>query len=345
MIIRAIIAVAILAMSAWAWVRFDFISVEVIGQPASTGFIQKDLERPFFEALAKNTGLPLRIRYRSLEMVGYKDTYQLQMLKDGTIDLVSLRFIQNSSVMPELMGIDIAGLSSSFQIGRSVVGAYSAVIDQTLQTKFGAKLLAIWPFGPQVLFCRKPIDSLRDLAGLKVRIAGPTLEPFTLGLNAIPVIIPYDDVNEALRIGIIDCAITSSASANFSGWPKYSTHYFPITIQLGLNGYVIRLATWNRLSSAQQQVLMAAFEKHAQAIWSYAEMIHTETSSCNIGGECKLGVRYNLTNVSPSLEDFQIIQKIMKEGSFEKWSSECDHVSENCSRVFRKLLPFVFSDE
>ena len=74
------------------------------------------------------------------------------MLKDGTIDLVSLRFIQNSSVMPELMGIDIAGLSSSFQIGRSVVGAYSAVIDQTLQTKFGAKLLAIWPFGPQVLF-------------------------------------------------------------------------------------------------------------------------------------------------------------------------------------------------
>ena len=345
MIKRAAIAAFILVLSTWAWIRFDFASIEVIGQPASTGLIQRDLERPFFEGLSSNTGLPLRIRYRSLEMVGYKDTYQLSMLKDGTIDLVSLRFTQNSLAMPELMGVDLAGLNTSFEMGRAVVGAYASVIDQALQTRFGSKLLAIWPFGPQVLFCRKPITSLKDLAGLKVRIAGAALEPFMLALNATPVFTPYDDVTEALRIGLVDCAVTSSASANFSGWPEYTTHYFPIPLQIGLNGYVIRLAIWNRLSSAQQKVLMAAFEKHTESIWSYAELIHSATSSCNTGGECKLGVSYNMTNVSPSLEDLQTMQKIMKEQTFEKWSSVCDQVSETCSRVFSKQLPFVFSNE
>lgn len=343
MITRVLVAALIVTMSAWAWVRFDIVSIEVVGQPASTGFIQSNLERPFFEGLASNTGLPIRIRYRSLEMVGYKDTYQLSMLKDGSIDLVSLRFIQNSSVMPELMGVDLAGLNVNFETGRSVVRAYSDVIDQRLQSEFGAKLLSIWPFGPQVMFCRKPISSLRDIEGFKVRIAGPSLESLVTSLNAIPVSIAYDDVLEALRIGLIDCAVTSSASANFSGWPKYTTHFYPITLTLGLNGHVIRLATWKRLSPGQQKVLLRAFEQNAEAIWSYAETIHSASAACNTGAECNLGVSYKLTNVVPSMDDIQFLQETMKHKGFEKWSSECDQISENCSRTFRERLPFVFS--
>ena len=345
MIKRAIIAAFIVALSIWAWGRLDVIPLDVIGQPESTGFIQSEIEAPFFERLARDTGLPLRVRYRSLEMVGYKDTHQLAILNEGEADLISLRFPQNSTAMPELMGIDLGGLTTDFTRGRALVSAYSGVIDQRLQERFGSKLLSIWPFGPQVMFCRKPVTSLRDVAGLKIRIASALLEPLISALDAIPVVTAFEDVADGLRLGIFDCAVTSSASANFSGWPKHSTHYYPITFQLGLNGYAIRLAVWNRLSAPQQRVLLDAFQKQAETIWAYAEMAHLATSSCNTGGPCTLGDRYNLVKVEASLEDVALVKKIMKEVTFKKWASACDRITENCSRDFRERLDFLFSRE
>jgi len=342
MIKRAIIAAFIAALSVWAWRRLDFIALDVIGQPSSTGFIQNKIEGPFFQRLAQETGLPLRVRYRSLEMVGYKDTHQLALLNEGEADLVSLRFAQNSAVMPELMAVDLGGLNIDLKQGRSLVDAYSGVIDQKLQERFGAKLLSVWPFGPQVMFCRTPITSLRDIAGLKIRIPGSLMEPLISALDAIPVITAFEDVAEGLRLGIFDCAVASSASANFSGWPKHSTHYYPITLQLGLNGYAIRLAIWNRLSATQQEVLLQAFQKHAETIWAYAEMAHAATSSCNTGGPCTLGDRYNLVKVEPSGEDIELVKKIMKDVIFKKWASACDQISENCSKHFRERLHFIF---
>ena len=345
MIKRAIIAAFIVALSVWAWRRLDFIPIDVIGQPASTGFIQSEIEAPFFERLAQQTGLPLRVRYRPLERVGYKDTHQLAILNEGKADLVSLRFAQNSTLMPELMGVDLGGLNLDLKQGRSLVHAYSPVIDQKLQERYGSKLLSVWPFGPQVMFCRKPITSLRDIAGLKVRVAGSLLEPLISALEAIPVVTAFEDVAEGLRIGMFDCATSSSASANFAGWPKYSTHYYPITLQLGLNGYAIRLAVWDCLSAAQQGVLLEAFQKHADAIWTYAEMAHLETSSCNTGGPCSLGDRYDLIRVEPSRDDVPLVKKIMKEVVFKKWASACDRISENCSKDFLERLDFIFSRE
>ena len=343
MIKRAVIAAFIVTLSVWAWRRLDFIPIDVIGQPASTGFIQSKIEAPFFERLAQDTGLPLRVRYRPLEMVGYKDTHQLAILNEGKADLVSLRFAQNSAAMPELMGVDLGGLNLDLQQGRLLVSAYSGVIDQKLQERFDSKLLSIWPFGPQVMLCRKPIKSLRDIAGLKVRIAGSLLDPLISALDAIPVVTAFDDVAEGLRLGIFDCAISSSASANFAGWPKHSTHYYPITLQLGLNGYAIRLAVWNYLSAAQQGVLLEAFQKHAESIWTYAQMAHVEASSCNTGGPCTLGDSYDLIKVEPSGEDIDLVKKIMKDVVFKQWASICDRVSENCSKDFLERLDFIFS--
>ena len=42
---------------------------------------------------------------------------------------------------------------------RKAVDAYRQVFDQRLQARFKAKVLTLWPFGPQVFYCNKPIKS------------------------------------------------------------------------------------------------------------------------------------------------------------------------------------------
>jgi TRAP-type C4-dicarboxylate transport system substrate-binding protein len=334
---RALVALGLATALGVAWVALERVALDVVGQPSSTGAIQSQLEKPFFETLAATTGLPLEVRYRTLDQVGFKDTHQLAMLGDGTFDLVSLRFLQNTKSEPTLLGIDLPGLNTDFETAQMVIKAYQPVLERRFQQRYGAKLLGIWTFGPQVFFCRQPVKTLADLTGLRVRVGGATIAPVITAAGGTPVIVPFDDVLGALKNDMVDCAVTSSGSANFAGWPQYASHYFPLPTQMGLNGYAISLRAWNALSSRQQQVLQDAFTKHIEAIWAYARELHEDTSSCNVGGPCSLGKRYNMILVQPAPADAHTLRAHMLDG-MQQWAQDCDQAYPGCSDEWHRLI-------
>lgn len=327
-----------MALFALAWQTLERTTLVVIGQPSITGLVQQDVEAPFFHNLAPATGLNLDVRYRPLDLVGYKDNYQLSMVRDGLIDLVSLRFLQNTEAEPSLLGVDLWGLNSDYAIGRRVVAAYSEVLDQRLQSRFNAKLLGIWPFGPQVFFCSKPITGLQDIRGLKVRVGGKSPASFIAALGGIPTIIAIDDVREALRIGLVDCALSSSGTANFAGWPEFTTHYFPLSTQLGLNGYVINLGLWQSFTRAQQATLVEAFERHSEQMWQYSELVHNETSNCNVGRACRVGKPYHLQQVLPSPADLALMRTALLKDSVRNFGMACDPIYPGCGKDWQQRL-------
>jgi len=343
MYIRFIIGAVLVITAAFFWWMTDVIPVYVIGQPSQSGRIQRVVEQPFFENLARETGLALSVRYVPLDKVGFKDSFQLSMLKDHKFDIVSLRFLQNSAVAPELMGIDLPGLNTDFKTGREVVKAYSAVIDRALRDRFDSKLLGIWPAGPQVFFCRRPLAGLRDLVGLKVRAGGATLVPLLQAIGAVPVVLPFEDTKEALRIGLVDCAVTSSGSANSAGWPEYLTHYYPLTANMGLNGYAVNLAFWNKLSNSQQAALQMAFDRHVEAIWAFSERLSESSAKCNTGGPCEEGTTYHLNEVALLPDDTQRLRRIMTNTVLGEWEAQCNKVDPGCSRQWHSLIDPIIS--
>ncbi|HZR03029.1 MAG TPA: ABC transporter substrate-binding protein, partial [Burkholderiales bacterium] len=177
-------AVALLAAPAMAQ---DKITFKVIGQPLATGLIQKNKEQPFFETLAQKTGLPIVVDYKPIDTLGVKDTEELRMMKSGLFEIVSLRVSQNSRDEPMLLGLDLVGQNPDYATGRQSVKAWFAPLDERLQKQFGVKLLGLWPFGPQVLFCKKPIAKLADVKGLKVRVYDQSLAKFISSLGGTPV--------------------------------------------------------------------------------------------------------------------------------------------------------------
>ena len=60
-------------------------------------------------------------------------------------------------------------------------------VDARLQQQFGVKLLSVWPFGPQILFCKKPITKLADVKGMKVRVYDQNLAKFIELVGGTPV--------------------------------------------------------------------------------------------------------------------------------------------------------------
>lgn len=337
---RLVLALGIAGVFILSWVMFAEIPLRVIGQPESTGLLQRAKEEPFFAGLAQATRLPLRVTYRPLNTIGLKDTHQLRMLKDGQFDLVSLRFIQNSEAEPSLQGIDLVGLYADFDTARRVVLRYAGTVDRYLSETFDAKLLGVWTFGPQVFFCRPPIRGIEDLAGLKVRVASPSMGTLIAALGGIPAIIPFDDTKNALAIGLVDCAITSAASANFAGWTEHTRYYFPLVVHFGLNGYAISLKKWNQFSAREQAILQGAFDAYLNDLWRFSQETHQDASDCIIGRPCRNGIPYQLQLVDPSPEDVRIFKEIAQNQVLPAWAEKCEQIHPGCRREWEeKVLP------
>ena len=155
----ALIATALLSAAAHS----QPIALKVLGQPVGSGLIQKNKEQPFFESLAQSTGLNISVQYSPVDVAGIPDTDGLRVLKSGLFNLVSLRLPQVSRDEPTVLGFDLVGLNPSFEAGKKNTDAFFSTVDKRLQSQFNAKLLGVWPAGPQVIFCKPQIKGLAEL--------------------------------------------------------------------------------------------------------------------------------------------------------------------------------------
>jgi TRAP-type C4-dicarboxylate transport system substrate-binding protein len=335
----AAVTAALLAPAAQAQERIKF---KAIGQPLATGLIQKNKEQPFFENFAAKTGLPIDVDYKPIDTLGIKDTEQLRVMKAGLFDIVSLRVSQNSRDEPTLLGLDLVGASPDYATGRRVSKAWFDTIDARLQQQFGVKLLGVWPFGPQILFCKKPITKLADVKGLKVRVYDQNLAKFIEMVGGTPVPIGFADTHQSLSLGVVDCAITGPSSANSAGWPEVTTHQLPLGFQMALNGYAITTKAWNQLKPDQQAKLKAAFDGLTDEIWTYSEELFKDALNCNAGRDpCTTGKKFKLVDVPVTPADGELIRSAVNKVSLPVWAEVCDKSNPGCSQKWSSTVGTV----
>jgi TRAP-type transport system periplasmic protein len=317
----------------------ESIKIRVAGNLLATGLIQQQKEQPFFENLAKATGLPLEVDYKPMDVVGIKDAEGLRVLKSGLFDIVTLRIAQVSRDEPFLLGADLVGLNPNYEVARKVVDSYGDAFDKRLQERFNGKLLGIWPFGPQVVFCNAPIGGLADLKGKKVRVYDQSLAKFIEQIGGVPVSISFGETQQSLQRGVVDCAITGPSSANSAGWPEVTTHFMPIGFQIALNAYAMNLNSWNKLKPDQQEKLTAAFKTLENDIWTYSKELFDDAVRCNVGKEpCTTVKKFKMTEVPVKEADLKMVQDAISTVSFPAWSEVCNKSFAGCGETWKKLV-------
>jgi TRAP-type transport system periplasmic protein len=336
---RKLLAVsAVLAFSTAVHAQ-EPIKLRVAGNLLATGLIQQQKEQPFFESLAKTTGLPLDVDYKPMDVVGIKDAEGLRVLKSGLFDIVTLRIAQVSRDEPFLLGADLVGLNPNYEVARKVVDAYSEAFDKRLQERFNGKLLGIWPFGPQVVFCNAAINGLADLKGKKVRVYDQSLAKFIERIGGVPVSISFGETQQSLQRGVVDCAITGPSSANSAGWPEVTTHFMPIGFQIALNAYAMNLNTWKKFTPEQQAKLTAAFKQFESDVWAYSKELFDDAVRCNVGKDpCTTVKKFKMVEVPVREADLKMVQDAISAVSFPAWSEVCNQSYSGCGDAWKKLV-------
>lgn len=317
----------------------DTIALKVLGQPAGSGQIAQQKEQPFFESLKSHLDFDVSVQYLPVDVAGIPDSDGLRVLKSGLFDIVSIRGSQVSRDEPAILGFDLVGLNTSFEDGKKHIQAFFDTVDARLQSKFNAKLLGIWPAGPQIIFCKPEISSLADLKGMKVRVGDQSVANFMAGLGATGIPLPFGDVQQSLARGVVDCGITGPASANSGGWPEATTTVLPLSLQLAANGYAINLKKWNSLSQAQQASLQAAVTRLTDEIWAYSEELYADAMRCNSGLEpCSLKASYHLKQVPVSEADKETVKAAVEKISLPLWAKQCNATFPECEAKWRQAM-------
>lgn len=332
-LLGAVLAVSLSAGAAMAQAPVRWLSQS---QAVSTQF---PVENAAMERIT--TGLNVRIERSEFQGLGINMADALRLVRAGTFDVVSAQIGLASRDDPFLEGIDLIGVSTDLEELRGAVNAFREVFDNRIQQRFGAKVVAIWPFGSQVFFCSQPIRTLDDLRGQRVRSFTASMSQLLERLGATPVTLSFPEVYPALQRGVASCGITSPTSANTGKWPEVTTHLLPLSVSGAVQAHLVNLAWWNRQTPAQRDAYLAQFTRMENDLWELARTTNEDATNCSLGRpECLRQAHqpFNMTLATVSEADKTRLRRISEEVILSEWAARCNRAYPGCAQVWNDTV-------
>ena len=108
-------------------------------------------------------------------------------------------------------------------------------------------------------FTVEPVNSIADLAGMKLRVSNdPIMNGMVEGLNASPTVVSFGELYSALQTGVVDGAEQPIANYKSNAVPEVANYLILDGHTLGAIQAVITDNAWNKLTPDQQNVLLEA---------------------------------------------------------------------------------------
>jgi len=200
-------------------------------------------------------------------------------VRDGLVDVsyVTASYTPARHLLPLLAELPGAGATAEIN---SV--AFSRIhwkyFDKIGEYK-GVKLLAVFTHGPGQMFTKKPVNSLADVKGLKIRTGGGIAEAVANALGASAFVKPAPESYELLSSGVADGVffpLESIASFKLETVIQQAT-LFPGGMYSSAFGFFMNEDKWNKLSRQDQDAIMSVSGEHlarfAGKSWDNADQI------------------------------------------------------------------------
>ena len=295
------------------------------------------IESAFFGSLAKNAGVTTQVSYNPMDSVGVKADDAFRLLRSGAFDVMSVQIGMASRDDPFFEGVDLIGVAPDMKELRKVVDAYRDAFDRRLQQRFNSKVLALWPFGPQVIYCNAPINTVDDLKGQKVRVFTQSMAALMQHFGASPVTLPFSEVYPALQRGVATCAVTSPTSGNSGKWPEVTTHFLPLSLSGSVQGHLVNLDHWKRYTPEQQAKIAAEFRRMEADMWNMAITANDDATNCNIGRDpCREHQKFNMKLVEASAADVKKVRAAVSTAVLTLWKKTCNAVDPKCTDTWNQ---------
>jgi len=190
----------------------------------------------------------------------------LKAVKDGTVALTDM-FIPFTSGGGKVFGISaLPFIANSYSDAYKLYQISKPAYNKTFK-KWNQKLLYAVTWPPSGLYTKKPIKSMDDFKGLKTRTYDKNSANFINMAGGNAVALAWGEVYSALRTGLVNSVVTSSASGKDGKFWEVLNNFTKINYAYPLQAVTINLDYWNSLNKEQQQAILKAAKEIEKAQW------------------------------------------------------------------------------
>lgn len=251
------IALALVASTSMAQTKLRAWNIHPEGYPVTEAM------KSFADEVGKVTKGKYQVEVFSNATLGDQPK-AVQMLKSGEIDVAEFSSGPLSDAVP---GIKVLNLPFLFKDSAHMFKH----LDGKLGDRFADKLKAAgfvvvgwYDGGARSFYCVKPVASVSDLAGRKIRVqqSDVYIEMVKL-LGATPVALPFKDVLGALQQDQVDCAENNLPSYESTGHFKVAKNVYVTNHVISPEALVVSTKLWDKLDKDEKIAVAAAGARSA----------------------------------------------------------------------------------
>ena len=167
-----------------------------------------------------------------------------------------------------LFGIDsVPFLATSYDDAMKLWNASKKAIEDRF-AKQGMMVLFTVPWPPQGIYSTKPINTLADLKGMKMRTYNPYTSRIAELAGAQPVTIQAAELAQAFATGAVNANITSGATGYDTKAWEVVKNYYDTQAWLPKNAVFVNKAAFDALDKGTQQALLKAAADAEKRGWN-----------------------------------------------------------------------------
>ncbi len=240
--------------------------------------VSHGMER-FAELVAQRTNNRIRLRTYHSAQLGQQDE-AIQQMRLGSIDFAEFNLSPFNNLVPTTQVVTLPFLFRDVaHLHRVMDGPVGEAIARDIEA-IGIVPLAWYDAGARSIYTVRPVRTLADLRGMKIRVQTSDLWiDMMRALGANPTPLPFGEVFTSLQSGVIDGAENN--------WPSYeSTRHFEVarfytTTEHSNVPEVLAVSRqrWQRLSEADRVIVRTAAREsatHQRELWAARERVSRE---------------------------------------------------------------------
>lgn len=174
-----------------------------------THFVVDSTYKPFAEAVAAGTGGAVGVTVYMGGELGPGPAEQYNRAVDGVADIAFGLPGYTASNFPVTLLTELPGVIDAATGTRKIMDNVDLLSDEYRRVV----LLGLWNNAPNLLFtAEKPVRSLADLAGMKIRVPSRNAGLVVEAWGGSPVSMPAPEVYNAMQTGVIDGAMIDATT-------------------------------------------------------------------------------------------------------------------------------------
>ena len=289
----------------------------------------KERESNFWNnTIPEISGGRLTANAKPLTELGLSGFEIMRQLRLGAFDFAHGTMSSVAGDSPAIEGIDLAAIVQDLPTQRKIMAAYRPVLDREFDEKFDAKILMLYAWPSQQLWCNlgngtETDISLEHMKGKKIRTSNTSRGDFIEGLGASAVTLSFSETVPALQKGIADCGITGTLPAYNAKWYQVVTHNIRIRIGFVTSFLAVSNVVWQSLSETDRNLIQSEANKLEEDMWVATLVNDQRGMDCNATGPCDLGEPAGLVAIEPSMADQAKVKTILNDFVLKRWAERC----------------------